>query len=146
MGREQLPGHLILTGQDRPEAQRQDGHFDSGRVQDFPVRAQITGRPQPPGQVHLADQGRHAIGADDPQQARMPSHAGHVARHLDVGRKDSVDIDALLLPRAAGLGFLLRAGGPRLRAAGPGRLLIRIAGLRLLPGTGGAAPVRDFHA
>ena len=41
MGREQLLGHRVFTGQDRPEVQWQDGDFGGGRVQDFPMGLQI---------------------------------------------------------------------------------------------------------
>ena len=41
--RQQVLGHRVLTGQDRSEAQWQDGHLGGGGVQDLPVGAQIIG-------------------------------------------------------------------------------------------------------
>jgi len=41
MGREQLLDDRILTGEDRAEGQGYDGHLEDGRVQDFPVGAEI---------------------------------------------------------------------------------------------------------
>ena len=73
VGVEELRSDRVLVGQDRAEAQRQDGRVGDGRVEDFLMRLEVFWRPQRLGYVHLADQGGQVSVAYQPDLAgRVP--------------------------------------------------------------------------